>query len=162
MEHLTLRFSGAILLSFLVALILSIIHLPESLQVWRPEWIALIIIHWAIFFPKKMNYLTVWIVGLLIDTLWGNTLGQHALGFSLILFLTTRMSERITPKTLLQFFFLVFISIGTYLLVNLWVLGITQNKPNNWSYWLPLVSSLITWPFIHALLNRLHIAKKGF
>jgi len=162
MEHLTLRFSGAILLSFLIALILSIVHLPASWQIWRPEWVALIIVHWAIFFPKKNSYLVVWVVGLLIDTLWGNTLGQHALGFTIILFITTRMSERIAPKTLLQFFFLVFITIGAYLLVNLWILGLTKDKPSDWSYWFSLLSSLIAWPFVHGLLNKLHIAKKGF
>jgi rod shape-determining protein MreD len=162
MEHLTLRFPGAILLSLVIALILSIIHLPGTLQVWRPEWVALVIIHWAILFPKQSSYLLVWVAGLLVDALYGNTIGQHALGFVIVLFISIRMSERIMPKTLIQYFFLVFIALGTYLLVNLWVLGLTKDKPSDWSYWLTLLSSLLAWPFVHGLLNHLHIAKKGF
>ena len=72
MESLTLRFPGVILLSMLVALILAIIHLPESIQFWRPEWLALLIIHWGMLFPKKISFLTVWIAGLPMDTLLGN------------------------------------------------------------------------------------------
>ncbi len=161
MESLTLRFPGAILLSMLVMLILTIVHLPESFQFWRPEWLALIIIHWGMLFPKKIGFLSVWIVGLLVDTLLGNLLGQHALGYTIVLFLTMKMSERITPKTFLQQFFLVFIVLGTYLLVNLWILGISQNKPSNWTYWLPLISSILIWPILHSLLNRFHIVNRG-
>lgn len=161
MDSLTLRFPGAIILSMVIMLILTIIPLPETLQSWRPEWVALTIVHWGILFPKKNLYLLVWLTGLLIDTLLGNTLGQHALGFIIVLFITIRMSERITPKTLLQHFFLVFIAIGTYLLINLWILGITDEKPNNWSYWHPLFSSLLISPLLHALLNRLHIVNRS-
>ncbi len=161
MEHLTLRFPGAILLSIFIALILSIVHLPSALQTWRPEWVALAIIHWAILFPRESNYLVAWTSGLLLDALWGNILGQHALGFVIVLFITIRMSERITPKTLFQYFFLVFIALGSYLLVNLWILGLTKDKPSDWSYWFPLLSSLLIWPFVHGLLNQLHVTRKG-
>ena len=53
MENLSLRFPGAMLLSYFIAILLSIIHLPLDLQAWRPEWLALVIIHWAIFFSKE-------------------------------------------------------------------------------------------------------------
>ena len=161
MESLTLRYPATILLSMLVALILSILHLPEFLQFWRPEWLALLIIHWGMLFPKKIGFLSVWIAGLLVDTLLGNLLGQHALGYVIVLFLTIRMSERITPKTFLQQFFLVFIVLGTYLLVNLWVLGISNNKPSDWSYWFTLISSVLIWPFLHGLLNRFHTVNRN-
>lgn len=161
MESLTLRFPGAILLSMLVALILAIIHLPESIQFWRPEWLALLIIHWGMLFPKKISFLTVWIAGLLMDTMLGNLLGQHALGYTIVLFLTIKLSERITPKTFLQQFFLVFIVLGTYLLVNLWILGISQNKPSNWTYWFPLISSILIWPLLHSFLNRFHMVNRN-
>ncbi len=161
MEQYTLRFSGAISLSLLVALILSIVHIPHTLQFWRPEWVALVLVHWAILFPRESSYIHAFIAGLLLDALWGATLGQHALGFVILHFIAIRMSERITPKTLSQHFFLVFICIGTYLLVNLWILGITQDKPADWSYWFPLLSSLLVWPLVHGLLNQLHIANKS-
>lgn len=162
MEQLTLKFPGAILLSLLAAIIISIIPLSENLQSWRPQWLALAIVHWGIFFPKQINYLTAWITGLLLDSLLGTTLGQHALGLTIVLFVTIRLSERITPKTLIQQFFLVFISIGTYMLVNLWIRGLTLDKPHSWSYWMPLISSLLLWPAVHPLLSKLHIAKKEF
>lgn len=161
MDSLTLRFPGAILLSILIALTLSIIHLPESLQAWRPEWVALAIIHWGMLFPKKNHYLMAWIAGLLVDTLLGNTLGQHALGFIIVLFITNRMTQRITPNTLIQQLFLIFIALGSYLLINLWILGMSDEKPTNWSYWFTLFSSLFIWPLVHGLLNRFHIVNRS-
>ncbi len=161
MEQLTLRFPGAISFSLLIALILSIVHLPDSWQTWRPEWVALAVIHWGILFPKESSYIHAFIAGLLLDALWGSSLGQHALGFVIIHFIAVRMGERIMPKTFSQHFFLVFICVGTYMLVNLWILGITKDKPSDWSYWFPLLSSLLAWPLVHAILNHLHIANKS-
>lgn len=161
MEQLTLRFPGAISFSLLFALILSIIHLPGTLQSWRPEWVALAVIHWGILFPRESSYLHAFVSGLLLDSLLGSLLGQHALGFVIVHFIAVRMGERIIPKTFSQHFFLVFICIGTYMLVNLWVLGITKEKPSDWSYWYPLLSSVLAWPVVHATLNQLHIANKS-
>lgn len=161
MENLSLRFVGAMLLSYFIATLLSIVHLPTELQAWRPEWLALVVIHWAAFFPKKTYYLHSIIAGLFLDSLLGNVLGMHALSLLVVQFMTIRLTERISPKMALQYLFIVSITIASYLLINLWIRSLTQDNPTDWSYWLPLISSIIFWPIVHTLMKNLQISKVG-
>lgn len=161
MKQLSLRFSGAILLSLLVALILSLLPLSNTLAIWRPEWVVLVVIHWGILFPKVSSYFVVFITGLLIDSLSAAILGQHALSLVIVLYITISLSQRMSPKTLMQQTFILFIAIGSYLLINLWILGITNNKPQSWVYWAPLFSSIVIWPLAHRVLSMLHVVQRG-
>jgi rod shape-determining protein MreD len=160
MDQATLRFPGAILLSVLIALVLTLLPLPESWQAWKPEWLALTFIHWALLLPRKISFFLVWFIGLLVDTLSGTLLGQHAFGFLLVLYLSIRLGERMTARTLMQQLTLIFIALGAYLLISLWILRASDYKPQTWTYWLPLLSSLIVWPIYHYFLSFLHIIRK--
>jgi len=161
MEQLSLRFSGAIITSLLVALILSLLPLSEPFTTWRPEWVVLVVIHWGILFPKTSSYILVFITGLLIDDLSGSVLGQHALSLIVVLYFTLSLNRRLSAKTLMQQVLIIFIAMGSYLFINFWVLNISDNKPQDWYYWAPLLSSIGAWPIVHRLLCQLHIAPRG-
>jgi rod shape-determining protein MreD len=161
MDQLSLRFSGAIITSLFVALILSLLPLSEPFATWRPEWIVLVVIHWGILFPKTSSYILVFITGLLIDDLSGTVLGQHSLSLVVVLYFTLSLNRRLSAKTLMQQVFIIFIAMGSYLLINLWMLNISNNKPQDWHYWAPLISSIGVWPIVHRLLCFLHIAPRG-
>ena len=148
-----LRFPGAIVVSLIIAILLTLFPLPSSLAVWNPNWILLTLIHWAVVTPKRIPLLFAWFTGLLIDTLYGTILGQHALGFVLVLYFSIRFSERISPQVIWQQAFMILVVLGVYLLINLWILGVTGKSPHSWSYWLPLFSSIFIWPIWHKILN---------
>jgi len=160
MDKVFLRFPGAILVSVLVAIILTLLPLSSAMLVWRPDWIALTFIYWAIIMPKRISLVLAWFTGLLMDVVSGAILGQYALGFTLVLYMALRLSERINPRIIWQQAFMIFIILGVYLLINLWILGVTDNTPYSWSYWLPLFSSIFVWPLWHRLLNMLKITRK--
>jgi len=160
MDRTNLRFSGAILLSMVVSLILTLIPLPEFVSVWGPDWIALTLVHWAIVLPKNISLFLAWFVGLLVDTLFGTILGQHALGFVIVLYFSMRFSERINPLIVWQQVFLISVVLSVYMLINLWILGVTGNSPNSWNYWLALPGSIIIWPIWHAVLGLLTVTRK--
>lgn len=160
MDRAVLRFPGAIILSVIMAMMLMLLPLPEFLSPWKPDWIALTFIHWAVVLPKRASLLLAWFTGLLVDILMGTLLGQHALGFTIVLFFAIRFSERINPLIIWQQSFLIIVVLGTYMLINLWILGVTGNSPNSWSYWLPIASSVIIWPLWHAVLNIFTVTRK--
>lgn len=162
MKDVSIRFTGAVMLSFFIAFILTIIPVSESWSFWRPEWLALTIIHWGLVSPKKSSLITAWFLGLFYDVASSSGLGQHAFGLMLVLFITLRMRSRILKDSLFQQLFLLFIVLGSYLLINLWIMGITGNTPSGWNYWLTVVTSIVVWPFYHYYMHIYHAKKKPF
>ena len=162
MDEVTPRFTGAIILSLVFAFALTILPFRAELVIYRPEWIALTFIHWGLVSPNKSSLLLAWFVGLLIDALYGSIIGQHALGYTIVLFLTLRMRSRLLLDSIFHQIFLIFLVLGTYLLINLWILGITGNYPKGWSYWLTVLTSLVIWPLYHYFLKIFHLNRKPF
>ena len=162
MESYIPRFRGALIASILFALVLTLLPIPEALLKWRPEWVALTLIHWALVLPKHMGIVIAWVTGLLIDALYGSSLGQHALGFTIIVFITLRLRLRINPFTMTHQLTVLLIALGTYLLIKLWVLGFTGSSPSAWLYWLSLPGSLIIWPVFHWGMLRLFMTNNRF
>lgn len=162
MKDVSTRFTGAVILSLVVAFALTLLPLPEEWAVWRPEWLALTLVHWGLVSPRKSSLMVAWFIGLLLDVVHGSVLGQHAFGLMLVLFITLRMRSRILSDSLFQQLFLLFLSLGTYLLINLWILGITGNTPSGWSYWITVISSMLVWPLYHYWLHVFHARKKPF
>ena len=162
MENISLRFPGAVLLSLIIAFALTIIPVRESWLLWRPEWLALTFVHWGLASPKNSSLLLAWFVGLLVDAIHGSILGQHALGYSIVLFMTLRMRPRILIDGFFQQMFLLLLVLGTYLLINLWILGVTGNSPPGWGYWTTVLSSLLIWPLYHYYMQVFHAEKKPF
>lgn len=156
------RFPGAVLLTLVLAAVLTIVPLGDYLSVWRPEWIALTLVHWALIIRDRVSLVMAFVVGLLIDVLNGSVMGQHALGYVLVTYLAVRLSLRMTPEAFLQQLALLFAILGLYLLVNLWIQTVTgAGALNGWQYWLPLFSSLAIWPVYHSLLGYFHVQRKA-
>lgn len=161
MKNVSLRFTGALVLSIVFAFVFMLIPIREEWLFWRPEWVALTLIHWGLVSPKNASLLVAWITGLLFDAMYGSTLGQHALGFTIVLFMTLRMRPRMLVDGLFQQLFLLLVVLGTYLLINLWILGFTGNTPGGWGYWFTVLSSVGVWPLYHYHLQIYHGKKKA-
>ncbi len=156
------RFPGAVLLSLILAMVLSIIPLGESIAFWRPEWVALTLVHWALVIRDRISLVMVFIIGLVVDTLYGSLLGQHALGYVLVTYLSVRLSLRMTPEAFLQQLALLFAILGVYLLANLWIQQVAgSGSVTGWLYWAPLLSSIVIWPVYHSLLGYFHVQRKA-
>lgn len=162
MENVVLRFKGAIFVSFIVALALTILPLSEEWKLWRPEWIAMTLLHWGLILPKKISLLLAWLVGLLVDVIYGSIFGLHAFGFTLVLFMVLRLRPRLLADSFFHQQFLLVLVLGSYLLINLWILGITGNTPEAWVYWFPVGSSILFWPIYHYVLKKLFLKEKSY
>lgn len=156
------RFPGAVLLTLVLAMVLLVIPLGDSVAAWRPEWVALTLIHWALIIRDRISLVMVFAIGLLVDALYGSLLGQHALGYVLVTYLAVRLSLRMTPEAFMQQLALLFAILGVYMLVSLWMLQVSGNGANiGWQYWGSLVSSIVIWPVYHSLLGYFHVQRKA-
>ncbi len=147
--------SGIIVVSFIVALMLTIIPLPGWLSVLRPEWAALVLIYWCMALPNRVGVGVGWTVGLLVDVLRAGLLGQHALSFAIIAYITLQLYQRIRVFPLWQQACSVLVLIFLHLILQLWITGISGDTSHSWTWLLPALSSMLIWPILFLGLRDL-------
>ncbi len=60
------RGTWAIVVSFVVAFMLTAVPLPDWAVSWRPDWVALVLAYWCLALPRRIGVLTAWFIGLLL------------------------------------------------------------------------------------------------
>src|SRR5262245_47826482 len=84
---------STIIVSFVAALILNFLPWRDLRLV--PDFAALVLVFWCIRQPRLIGLGVAWTLGLLTDAGNGVLLGQHALAYSLLAFLSIWLSRRI-------------------------------------------------------------------
>lgn len=144
---------GVITLTFLCAIFLAIIPLPDWLRPIRPEFVTLVLVYWCLALPSRVNVGTGWILGIIVDVINGNLMGQHALAFAVVAFVTVKLHKQIRVYPLWQQALSVFTLIALDQLLVVWVKGIIGEAPQSWAYWLPSITSALLWPWLFLLLR---------
>ncbi|NIN36441.1 MAG: rod shape-determining protein MreD [Gammaproteobacteria bacterium] len=139
--------------SFIVALMMTALPLPEWAANWRPAWVAMVLIYWCMALPNKVNIGVAWIAGIIMDVLQGTLLGQNALGLVLLAFITIKVHQRIRMFPLIQQALFVMVLILLYQLMSLWVRGLMGVPPRTWTYWTPAITSMVLWPWLFIILR---------
>lgn len=147
--------SLAVLFSFIVALMLSSLPLPDIVIAYRPEWLMLVLIYWGMTMPERVGIFTGWFMGLTLDVMYGSLLGQNAMALAIIVYMVNFFHLRVRVFPLWQQSFIVFLFAIVHLALNAWVRGLTGDFPIQWSYWIPALTSAFFWPFIYMLLRDL-------
>jgi rod shape-determining protein MreD len=147
-----------VILSFFSVIILSIIPLTPTLALIYPLWLPLILIYWVMVLPEHIQLSLAWILGLIVDVLHGNFLGEHSLALCVIAFLAYRfhLQFRMFPLTQQILFVLVLLIIYQGLLV--WIRSCLGIASNLYWVWISLLISALIWPLLKTILkNRLDI-----
>jgi rod shape-determining protein MreD len=85
--------TSTIIMSFALALFLNFLPWRDLRLV--PDFTALVLVFWCIRQPRLVGLGVAWTLGLVIDAGNGVLLGQHALTYSLLAFLSIWLSRRI-------------------------------------------------------------------
>lgn len=141
--------------SFAIAILLSIMPWPIWAEPFRPDWVALVLIYWCLATPERVGVGVGWLLGLILDVLYGSLLGQHALALALLAFVVLKIHLQVRMFPRWQQAVTVLVLIGFADLLVLWIKGATGNPPQTWAYWMPAVMSAIIWPWIFAVLRDL-------
>lgn len=144
-----------IALSFLAALALTVVPLPDWLAPMRPEWTLLVLIYWCMALPERIGVGIGWIAGLLMDVLRAGLLGQHAMTLAIVAYLTLQLYQRLRVFPLWQQAFSVMVLVTLHQTLQAWVLGITGPPPSLWQWLLPIVSSTLLWPPLFLILRAM-------
>ena len=144
-----------IVASFLVAFVLAVLPMPQWLMWARPEWVALILIDWAIALPHRVGILTALVLGIMLDALEGAVLGQNAFSLLVVAVLCQTLYQRLRVFSVLQQAGTVFVVIGINQLVCQWVQNLEGVGSPSLLFLLPAVSSALLWPVVLHVLRSL-------
>ena len=136
-----------------VGLMLSIMPLPDSIAVFRPDWLALLAIFWAMQLPRTWSVGTAWIVGIILDVSYGTLLGQHALALCVIVFITVRFHLLMRVFPLSQLTATVFALLALYQFLLFWINGVASVSAAAATYWAPVITGTLIWPFMYMFLS---------
>lgn len=146
--------TGVIVVTLLLAALLEVVPLPDSINWVRPEWMLLVLVYWVLELPSRVGVLWGFFVGLYHDVLVGTTLGQWGLAYALGAFVMLAAYKRMRVFTSLQQCAVVFLLVGTVSLLAFLVqesVGRTLYPPYTILY--SSLASAVLWRPVCALLR---------
>ena len=151
------RASGTpvIVATFVIAAWLEVLPLPEVLDVLRPEWMALVLIYWVIALPQRIGVFWGFFIGLFQDVLTGTLLGQHALAYVVVAYITLLAYKRLRVFSPLQQSGVVFLLTGTAVLTTFTVQSIAREAVQApVQALLPALVSAVLWRAVFVVLRQ--------
>lgn len=148
---------STIVLTLILGMVLAVLPLPHSVPpemgFVRPDWVAMILAYWIMALPHRLGILSAWFVGVVMDVLLGSLIGQHALSYIVIAYVTLNLYQRLRMFSVWQQALVMFAMLGLNQLINFWVESIAGLS--DWSLWylMPAVSGALLWPWVFLLLR---------
>ncbi len=142
-----------VLVTVIVAFMLTVLPLPDWAAPFRPDWVALTLIYWAIMLPRTWSVGSAWLIGLLLDVAQGTILGQHALALCLIVFITVRFHLLMRVFPMQQLAATVFAILALYQFILFWINGVAGVDVPLVNYWGPVLTGTLFWPVVLVALR---------
>ena len=143
----------------LLAFLLTLLPLPEVIAAFRPDWVALTLIYWAIAMPGRYGIIIAWLMGIVLDVVQGTLLGQHALALCGLVYLITNFRLLLRSLPLWQLSVAVCVLLSAYQFLLFWINGVVGVSAPAVKYWGPALTGTLFWPALamtlHALRYRL-------
>ncbi len=143
------------LITVVFAFMLAIMPLPDWAAPFRPDWVTLVLIYWAMALPTKIGVTMAWFTGLLLDVSYGTLMGQNAIGMVLVIYAIHLQHQRLRMASLLQQAIVIFFLLLLKQLLTLWVNGMLGHAPKSWYYFMPTITSTFLWPWTYLVLRDL-------
>lgn len=148
-----------ILLSLLLAYLLAMVPFPDWALHYRPQWLAMVLIYWAMALPYRVGIGAAWFAGLFMDILEGSLLGLNAMSLAIVVYITLSLHQRMRMFSALQQSALVLALVGLHMLLVHWIKVATdQSEATSLLFLIGAVSSAFIWPWLFVFLRRLRRA----
>ncbi|MCW5623399.1 MAG: rod shape-determining protein MreD [Burkholderiales bacterium] len=145
--------TGYIVLTLVVAVVLDLVPMPGWLAWVWPDFVAIALVYWGVFQPRRVGLLVAWVLGLLMDVADASLFGQHALAYCLLLYGAIFLHRRIQMFPLAyQVAHVAVMLLGQQLLQLLLRLAAGGDFPGI-TYFASSLTAAALWPVLVALLR---------
>lgn len=141
-----------------LAFVLTVVQLPGWLFYFWPDWIALIVVYWALVVPKRIGPFVGFIIGTLVEVLFVRKFGVLGLGLATLAFIVNSTSQQLRVLSIWQQMVLIGVFVGIFKLLTGWLSGLVAGFTITPEYWYSLLGSVLIWPFAFILLEELRRA----
>jgi len=149
------RGTAVIVVTLLIAIVLAVMPLPEWARLYRPQWVTLVLIYWTLALPQRVGVTVGFSLGILLDTLTGTLLGQHALSLSLIAYITLKTHQRVRLFPLWQQSVFVLGMLLLERVLSALAMGVAGRGVAGVEFWLATVVGALLWPWAYFILRDL-------
>jgi rod shape-determining protein MreD len=152
------RLSIGLLISVFVALVLAVVQLPDWLFYFWPDWIAIIVVYWALAVPDKVGPFVGFIIGTLLEVLFVRKFGVLGFGLATLAFIVNATNQQLRVLSIWQQMLLIGVFISIFKLSTGWLSGMVSGFTITPEYWYSILGSVLIWPFAYILLDELRRA----
>lgn len=157
-----MRRNGWVLpVSLLLALLLGLVPLPDTLQPLRPYWLALVLAYWILEEPDKIGVGAAFVLGLVADLAFGGLLGEQAMRLVILAFILDRFRPRMRFFPLSQ----QAVAIAGLLLndrvVSLVIHLVLGEVQLPWTYWVSPLLGMLLWAPLYLVLDALRLNRRN-
>lgn len=147
----------AIVISVIFASILMIYPLSYAISAWRPAFMLMIMLFWVICQPTWCGVWFAFGTGIFVDLLLDAPLGMNALSFVLITFVSRFLTRERRVITFSNLWIITSLALLAHLCI-VWLAQIMTGVQFSFArHWLPLLTSILTWPLVYYLLRKWRI-----
>ena len=141
--------------SITICYLLQLMPLPLPLLPFKPFWLALVLIYWALEAPERVGLGLMFVLGLVGDVLGGELLGEQAARLCVLGFIVLRFRPRLRFFPMWQQSLAVFALLLNDRIFLLMIHAFAGDPLPVPSYWLAPVAGALAWPWVFLLLDDL-------
>ena len=140
-------------ITLFVAMLINLLPLTGWALLLRPDFVALVLLYWGIYQPRKVGFLPAFLLGLAMDVADASLFGQHALAYSVMMFGAIFLHRRVSMFDMRHQILHV---LPILLMMQLIVLGVRHAAGGEfpgWWYFLTSITGALLWPATDLLLK---------
>jgi rod shape-determining protein MreD len=144
-----------VLATLFIAMLMNTVPFPQMIMMFKPDWVAMVLIYWVMALPNRVGVVSGWVLGLLVDVLEGSLFGINAVSLAIVAFLIQMLYHRLRLFPRWKQALNVAIIVGIHRLLVVSLSGLVEVVNTDFTYWLPLVSVAFFWPWVFIILRDL-------
>jgi rod shape-determining protein MreD len=144
-----------VVFTLLLSLIASIMPMPLSIDMFRPDWTLVVVLYWSLALPSRINVITAWVCGFILDVLLGSILGVHAAAMAISVYIAVVNFQKIRNFSLWQQSLIIGVLASLYHLIVFWLQRFLTDTSFLPSYLYPVFTTILLWPWAFLLLRKI-------
>ena len=151
---------STLVLVLIVAVLLTLLPLPDAASPLRPYWVGLVLVYWALEVKEMVSLGLAFMVGIVLDTLTGSLMGMHALSLVIMIYLVQRFRARLRFFPPWQQALSILALLVNDRIIQLWIYTLLGESLPTWQYWVAPLMGMAIWPWLFLLLDRIRAGRR--